>query len=87
MTKPVADESNQAVELPQAPAAGGSSGRASIRKLANSRATETPAPVESKRSPAPVVEEAPTQPAVAPAEVAAPVEAPVVEEAPSDSSS
>ena len=76
LTKPVADESNQAVELPQAPAV--------VAAVADqvSESLPTPeAPAETP-APAPVVEEAPAQPAAAPAEVAAPVEAPVVEEAP-----
>ena len=81
LTKPVADESNQPVELPQTPAVVA----AVADKVSESLPTpETPAPAApvAEEAPAPVVEEAPTQPAVAPAEVAAPVEAPVVEEAP-----
>ena len=70
LTKPVADESNQAVELPQAPAV--------VAAVAEQVSESLPTP----EAPAPVVEEAPAQPAAAPAEVAAPVEAPVVEEAP-----
>ena len=78
LTKPVADESNQAVELPQAPAV--------VAAVADqvSESLPTPeAPAETPAPAAPVAEEAPAQPAAAPAEVAAaPVEAPVVEEAP-----
>lgn len=70
LTKPVADESNQAVELPQAPAV--------VAAVADQVSESLPTP----EAPAPVVEEAPAQPAAAPAEVAAPAEAPVVEEAP-----
>lgn len=73
LTKPVADESNQAVELPQAPAV--------VAAVAEQVSESLPTPV-AEEAPAPVVEEAPAQPATAPAEVAAPVEAPVVEEAP-----
>ena len=81
LTKPVADESNQPVELPQTPAVVA----AVADKVSESLPTpETPAPAApvAEEAPAPVVEEAPAQPAAAPAEVAAPVEAPVVEEAP-----
>ena len=93
LTKPVADESNQAVELPQAPAVVAAVAEQVSESLPTPEApAETPAPaapvVEEAQAPvveeaqAPVVEEAPAQPAAAPAEVAAPVEAPVVEEAP-----
>lgn len=81
LTKPVADESNQSVELPQTPAVVA----AVADKVSESLPTpETPAPAApvAEEAPAPVVEEAPAQPAATPAEVAAPVEAPVVEEAP-----
>ena len=81
LTKPVADESNQPVELPQTPAVVA----AVADKVSESLPTpETPAPAApvAEEAPAPVVEEAPAQPAATPAEVAAPVEAPVVEEAP-----
>ena len=81
LTKPVADESNQPVELPQTPAVVA----AVADKVSESLPTpETPAPAApvAEEAPAPVVEEAPAQPAAAPAEVAAPVAAPVVEEAP-----
>ena len=82
LTKPVADESNQAVELPQAPAVVAAVAEQVSESLSTPEApAETPAPV-AEEAPAPVVEEAPAQPAAAPAEVAAPVEAPVVEEAP-----
>lgn len=74
LTKPVADESNQAVELPQAPAV-----VAAVAEQVSESLSTPEAPAET---PAPVVEEAPAQPAAAPAEVAAPVEAPVVEKAP-----
>ena len=74
LTKPVADENNQAVELPQAPAV--------VAAVAEQVSESLPTPEASAETPAPVVEEAPAQPAAAPAEVAAPVEAPVVEEAP-----
>ena len=81
LTKPVADESNQAVELPQAPAVVAAVADQVSESLPTPEApAETPAsaaPV-SEEAPAPVVEEAPAQPAAAPAEVAAPV----VEEAP-----
>ena len=70
LTKPVADESNQAVELPQAPA------------VVAAVAEQVSESLSTPEAPAPVVEEAPAQPAAAPAEVAAPAEAPVVEEAP-----
>ena len=70
LTKPVADENNQAVELPQAPA------------VVAAVAEQVSESLSTPEAPAPVVEEAPAQPAAAPAEVAAPVEAPVVEEAP-----
>ena len=76
LTKPVADESNQAVELPQAPAV--------VAAVADqvSESLPTPeAPAETP-APAPVVEEAPAQPAAAPAEVAAPVAAPAETPAP-----
>lgn len=66
LTKPVADESNQAVELPQAPAV--------VAAVADQVSESLPTP----EAPA----ETPAQPAAAPAEVAAPVAAPVVEEAP-----
>lgn len=81
LTKPVADESNQAVELPQTPAVVA----AVADKVSESLPTpETPAPAApvAEEAPASVVEEAPAQSAATPAEVAAPVEAPVVEEAP-----
>lgn len=79
LTKPVADESNQPVELPQTPAVVA----AVADKVSESLPTpETPAPAAPVAEEAPVVEEAPAQPAATPAEVAAPVEAPVVEEAP-----
>ena len=81
LTRPVADESNQPVELPQTPAVVA----AVADKVSESLPTpETPAPAApvAEEAPAPVVEEAPAQPAATPAEVAAPVEAPVVEEAP-----
>lgn len=81
LTKPVADESNQPVELPQTPAVVA----AVADKVSESLPTpETPAPAApvAEEAPAPVVEEAPAQPAATPAEVAAPVAAPVVEEAP-----
>lgn len=81
LTKPVADESNQPVELPQTPAVVA----AVADKVSESLPTpETPAPAApvAEEAAAPVVEEAPAQPAATPAEVAAPVEAPVVEEAP-----
>lgn len=74
LTKPVADESNQPVELPQAPAV--------VAAVADQVSESLPTPEAPAETPAPVVEEAPAQPAAAPAEVAAPVEAPVVEEAP-----
>lgn len=81
LTKPVADESNQAVELPQAPAVVAAVADQVSESLPTPEVpAETPAsaaPV-SEEAPAPVVEEAPAQPAAAPAEVAAPV----VEEAP-----
>ena len=85
LTKPVADESNQAVELPQAPAVVAAVAEQVSESLPTPEApAETPAPAApvAEEAPAPVVEEAPAQPAAAPAEVAAPVEAPVVEEAP-----
>ncbi len=85
LTKPVADESNQAVELPQAPAVVAAVAEQVSESLSTPEApAETPAPAAlvAEEAPAPVVEEAPAQPAAAPAEVAAPVEAPVVEEAP-----
>lgn len=81
LTKPVADESNQPVELPQTPAVVA----AVADKVSESLPTpETPAPAApvAEEAPAPVVEEAPAQPAATPAEVAAPVATPVVEEAP-----
>ena len=79
LTKPVADESNQPVELPQAPAVVA----AVADQVSESLSTpEAPAAPVADEAPAPVVEEAPAQPAAAPAEVAAPVAAPVVEEAP-----
>ena len=74
LTKPVADESNQPVELPQAPAV--------VAAVADQVSESLPTPEAPAETPAPVVEEAPAQPAAAPAEVAAPVAAPVVEEAP-----
>ena len=85
LTKPVADESNQAVELPRAPAVVAAVADQVSESLPTPEApAETPAPAApvAEEAPAPVVEEAPAQPAAAPAEVAAPVEAPVVEEAP-----
>ena len=83
LTKPVADESNQAVELPQAPAVVAAVAEQVSESLPTPAApAETPAPAAPVAEEAPVVEEAPAQPAAAPAEVAAPVEAPVVEEAP-----
>ena len=95
LTKPVADESNQAVELPQAPAVVAAVADQVSESLPTPEApAETPAPAApvAEEAPAPVVEEAPAQPAAAPAEVAAPAaapaevaapaEAPVVEEAP-----
>ena len=85
LTKPVADESNQAVELPQAPAVVAAVADQVSESLPTPEApAETPAPAApvTEETPAPVVEEAPAQPAAAPAEVAAPAEAPVVEEAP-----
>ena len=86
LTKPVADESNQPVELPQAPAVVAAVADQVSESLSTPEApAETPAPAApvADEAPAPVVEEAPAQPAAAPAEVAAaPVEAPVVEEAP-----
>ncbi|WP_314369460.1 LysM peptidoglycan-binding domain-containing protein [uncultured Streptococcus sp.] len=85
LTKPVADESNQAVELPQAPAVVAAVADQVSESLPTPEApAETPAPAApvAEEAPAPVVEEAPAQPAAAPAEVAAPVAAPVVEEAP-----
>lgn len=81
LTKPVADESNQPVELPQTPAVVA----AVADKVSESLPTpETPAPAApvAEEAPAPVVEEVPAQLAATPAEVAAPVAAPVVEEAP-----
>ena len=86
LTKPVADESNQPVELPQAPAVVAAVADQVSESLPTPEApAETPAPAApvAEKAPTPVVEEAPAQPAAAPAEVAAaPVEAPVVEEAP-----
>ena len=85
LTKPVADESNQPVELPQAPAVVAAVADQVSESLPTPEApAETPAPAApvAEEAPAPVVEEAPAQPAAAPAEVAAPVEAPVAEEAP-----
>ena len=85
LTKPVADESNQPVELPQAPAVVAAVADQVSESLSTPEApAETPAPAApvADEAPAPVVEEAPAQPAAAPAEVAAPVAAPVVEEAP-----
>ena len=86
LTKPVADESNQPVELPQAPAVVAAvADQVSESLLTPEAPAETPAPAApvAEKAPTPVVEEAPAQPAAAPAEVAAaPVEAPVVEEAP-----
>ena len=86
LTKPVADESNQPVELPQAPAVVAAVADQVSESLSTPEApAETPAPAApvAEKAPTPVVEEAPAQPAAAPAEVAAaPVEAPVVEEAP-----
>ena len=86
LTKPVADESNQPVELPQAPAVVAAVADQVSESLSTPEApAETPAPAApvADEAPTPVVEEAPAQPAAAPAEVAAaPVEAPVVEEAP-----
>ena len=85
LTKPVADESNQPVELPQAPAVVAAVADQVSESLPTPEASaETPAPAApvAEEAPAPVVEEAPAQPAATPAEVAAPVEAPVVEEAP-----
>lgn len=85
LTKPVADESNQAVELPQAPAVVAAVADQVSESLPTPEApAETPAPVApvAEEAPAPVVEEAPAQPAAAPAEVAAPVEAPAAEPAP-----
>ena len=82
LTKPVADESNQPVELPQAPAVVAAVADQVSENLPTPEApAETPAPAApvAEEAPAPVVEEAPTQPAAAPAEVAAPVEAPVVD--------
>ena len=77
LTKPVADESNQAVELPQAPAVVAAVADQVSESLPTPEApAETPAPAAPVAEPAPVVEEAPAQPAAAPAEVAAPVEAP-----------
>ena len=85
LTKPVADESNQAVELPQAPAVVAAVADQVSESLPTPEApAETPAPVApvAEEAPAPVVEEAPAQPAAALAEVAAPVEAPAAEPAP-----
>ena len=85
LTKPVADESNQPVELPQAPAVVAAVADQVSESLPTPEApAETPAPVApvAEEAPAPVVEEAPAQPAAAPAEVAAPVEAPAAEPAP-----
>lgn len=85
LTKPVADESNQAVELPQAPAVVAAVAEQVSESLSTPEApAETPAPAApvAEEAPAPVVEEAPAQPAAAPAEVAAPVEAPAAEPAP-----
>ena len=88
LTKPVAEESNQAVELPQAPAVVAAVADQVSESLPTPEApAETPAPAApvapvAEEAPAPVVEEAPAQPAAAPAEIAAPVEAPVAEEAP-----
>ena len=86
LTKPVADESNQPVELPQAPAVVAAVADQVSESLPTPEApAETPAPAApvAEKAPTPVVEEAPAQPAAAPAEVAAaPVAAPVVEEAP-----
>ena len=86
LTKPVADESNQPVELPQTPAVVAAVADKVSESLPTPEApAETPAPAApvAEKAPTPVVEEAPAQPAAAPAEVAAaPVEAPVVEEAP-----
>ena len=84
LTKPVADESNQAVELPQAPAVVAAVADQVSESLPTPEApAETPAPAApvAEEAPAPVVEEAPAQPAAALAEVAAPVAepAPVVE--------
>ena len=79
LTKPVADESNQAVELPQAPAVVAAVAEQVSESLSTPEApAETPAPAAlvAEEAPAPVVEEAPAQPATAPAEVVAPVEAP-----------
>ena len=77
LTKPVADESNQAVELPQAPAV-----VAAVAEQVSESLSTPEAPAETPAPAALVAEEAPAQPAAAPAEVVAPVEAPVVEEAP-----
>ena len=85
LTKPVADESNQAVELPQAPAVVAAVAEQVSESLSTPEApAETPAPAApvAEETPAPVVEEAPAQPAAALAEVAAPVEAPAAEPAP-----
>ena len=85
LTKPVADESNQAVELPQAPAVVAAVADQVSESLPTPEApAETPAPAApvAEEAPAPVVEEAPAQPAAAPAEVAAPVEAPAETPAP-----
>ena len=82
LTKPVADESNQAVELPQAPAVVAAVADQVSESLPTPEApAETPAPAApvAEEAPAPVVEEAPAQPAAAPAEVAAPAPAPVVD--------
>ena len=79
LTKPVADESNQPVELPQAPAVVAAVADQVSESLSTPEApAETPAPAApvADEAPAPVVEEAPAQPAAAPAEVVAPVEAP-----------
>ena len=79
LTKPVADESNQPVELPQAPAVVAAVADQVSESLPTPEASaETPAPAApvAEEAPAPVVEEAPAQPAAAPAEVVAPVEAP-----------
>ena len=84
LTKPVADESNQPVELPQAPAVVAAVADQVSESLSTPEApAETPAPAApvADEAPAPVVEEAPAQPAAAPVVEEAPV-APVAEPAP-----
>lgn len=72
LTKPVADESNQAVELPQAPAVVAAVADQVSESLPTPEApAETPAPAApvAEEAPAPVVEEAPATPVAEPAPV------------------